>query len=170
MVETARLRLRAPRIEDFAAYAEIVATARGQYMFANPDRRTAWLDFTEMTAGWLLRGHGLWAVEPKAGGEVLGFVMLCFENGYHEEELGYLFREAAEGQGYASEAARAARSHAFGTLGWDTVVSTIDPDNRPSIRLAERLGARRDPAAERALAAQRAETCLVYRHKREEAA
>ncbi len=70
-----------------------------------------------------------------------------------------------EGNGIATEAARACVAHAYDTLGWDTVVSYIDPDNARSIALAERLGAtldtqatpptRKDPDATDA---------LVYRH------
>ena len=106
VIETARLRLRAPRIEDFPVYAEIAMGPRGQYVFDNPTRRDVWLDFTQMIATWLLRGHGLWTVEAKAGGAALGFVLLGFEDGDHEEELGYFLTEAAEG--HAEEAARTA--------------------------------------------------------------
>ena len=166
VLETARLRLRAPRMADFPAYAEIAATPRGRYIFDHPNRRDAWLDFMQMTATWLLRGHGLWTVEPKAGGDVLGFVVLGLEEGDHEEELGYMFREVAEGHGYAGEAAEAARTYAFETLGWETLVSTIDPENTASIRLAERMGAARDAAAERA----HGDTIHVYRHRKKEQA
>ena len=90
-----------------------------------------------------LRGHGLWTVESKAGGEVLGFVLIGFEPGDQEPELGYLFRPAAEGHGYATEAATALRDHAFSTLRMDRLVSYIDPANRRSQRVAERLRAAR---------------------------
>ena len=77
-----------------------------------------------------------------------------------------MFREAGQGKGYAAEAARAARAHAFGALGWTTVVSTIDPGNAASVRVAERLGASRDAAAEAAHGYE----ILVYRHMNQEAA
>ena len=66
---------------------------------------------------------------------------------------------AAEGKGYAFEAAQAARAHAFDVLGWETAVSYIDPGNARSIELAERLGAVRDPEA-----APFHEGDLVFRH------
>ena len=43
-------------------------------------------------------------------------------------------------RGYASEAARRALSYAFEDLDRDHVISLIYPDNKPSIKVAERLG------------------------------
>ncbi|MDI3336567.1 GNAT family N-acetyltransferase [Defluviimonas aestuarii] len=163
VIETARLRLRAPRICDFDDWAAIECDERGRYIGGPMSREDAWLDFTQATATWLLRGHGLWTVEGKADGALLGFVLLGFEPGDREPELGYLFSAAAEGKGLAHEAALAARAHAFGALGWDTQVSYIDHGNDRSVRLAERLGATRDHAAEAAFD----EPVLVYRHRRE---
>ena len=115
-LETARLILRAPRLEDFEIYARIGASDRGRHLVAdNTDRAALWLDFTQMVATWLLRGHGVWTVEARTDGAVLGFVLIGFEPGDHEPELGYLFRETAEGRGYAQEAATAARDHALTT-------------------------------------------------------
>ena len=107
----------------------------------------------------MLRGHGLWTVERLSDDLVLGFVLLTHEFGDAEPELGFLFLSAHEGQGYATEAAQAARHFAFGILGWASVVSYVDADNDRSIRLAERLGATvdRDTGTE---------NLLVYRHSR----
>jgi RimJ/RimL family protein N-acetyltransferase len=144
---TARLRLRAPRLADFDAYARIATGERGVHIGGPMARDEAWLDFAQMAAGWLLRGHGVWSVERRADAALLGFLPLCHEYGDPEPELGFLFLEAAEGLGYAHEAAAAARAFAFDRLGWSTVVSYVDPANARAIRLAERLGARPDPAA-----------------------
>ena len=38
------------------------------------------------------------------------------------------------------EGAEAAIDYAFDVLGWDDVIHCIDPDNRPSQKVAERLG------------------------------
>ena len=148
VLETKRLRLRAPRIEDFEAYAQIATSPRGSFILDEPTREAAWFDFAHMTATWLLRGHGLWAVEMKASEDLLGFVLLGFEPGDHEPELGYMFLPAAEGQGFAAEAAAAAKAHGLAVL--PSLVSTIDYDNVRSIALAERLGGVRDRAAEAA--------------------
>ncbi|MEM6637072.1 MAG: GNAT family N-acetyltransferase [Pseudomonadota bacterium] len=161
-IETETLILRAPRIEDFEVYAEIVARPEGRFLIDQPTRENAWFDFAQMTATWLLRGHGVWTVVCKADRAVpMGFVLIGFEPGDHEPELGYMFREVAEGFGFAFEAARAARDHAFTAMDLPTLVSTVDPENLRSRRLAEKLGGVRDACAE---AAHHNET-LVYRYQ-----
>ena len=44
------------------------------------------------------------------------------------------------GRGLATEAARAARDHGFDTLGYERLVSLIDPGNLASRRVAEKVG------------------------------
>ena len=102
----------------------------------------------------------------KGDDTALGMVGPWFPAGWPERELGWtVWSDAAEGKGYAFEAAAAARDHAFGALGWETAVSYIDPDNIRSVALAERLGARHDPEAR----GPGENSCLVYRHPRPEA-
>lgn len=149
-LQTERLRLRPPRLSDFAVYADIALSPRGRFLLEAPDREAAWYDFMNMVACWLMRGHGLWTVERKQDGAAVGFVLIGFEPGDHEPELGYMFAAEAEGRGYATEAARAAKVYAFHTLGFSTLVSTIDHDNAASFRVARRLGGVRDREAEAA--------------------
>ncbi len=156
-ISTTRLRLRAPRIADFDAYATITTSSRGSLIGGPFTREEAWLDFSQLVAGWALRGFGLWTVETLAGETLLGFVLLNHEFGDDERELGFLLLAEAEGKGYATEAAQAARHFAFGILKWSSVVSYIDPANARSIALVERLGATLDTAASDA-------DLLVYRH------
>ncbi len=149
-ITTVRLRLRAPRLDDFDAYAEIAGAC-----FGGPvDRDAAWDDFCRMTAIWMLRGHGLWSVERQA--EVLGFVQIGMAPGVPGPDLGCIFTAEAEGQGFAQEAAEAARAHAFAVLGLPCLVSCIAPDDFRARRLAERLGARPETGTPGGV--------LVYRH------
>lgn len=139
---TDRLILRSPRVGDFDVFADIACSGRGRFLGGPMTREDAWADFAAMSGGWLLHGHGLWTIGAAQG--TCGFVLLGFEPGDHEPELGFLLSQSAEGHGYAFEAARAARAHAFDTLGWRTVVSYIDPDNTRAIALARRLGAQQE--------------------------
>ena len=50
VLETERLTLRAPAIEDFPHYAEIAASPEGRYLTEDQTRESAWLDFAQMTA------------------------------------------------------------------------------------------------------------------------
>lgn len=166
-LETERLILRAPMLEDFAAYAEILMSERAAHMDGPFTREAAWLDFNSTVGSWLLRGHGCFTVTLKASGEVLGFVLLQMEYSDHEPELGYFFRAAAEGKGFALEAARAVRAHALDTLEMPALVSYVAPANARSRRLAEALGARPDSAAAARL--PEGEDAIVYRHAPAEA-
>ncbi len=161
-IETARLILRAPRIEDFETYAEIACSDRATGIGGPMTRAEAWADFAQVCVTWYLRGHGGWTVVRREGGAPLGFVLIGFEPGDRAPELGFLFTAAAEGQGFAAEAAQAARDHGFGPFALESLVSYIDPANTRSIALAERLGAMRDAEAEAALGPD--VVCLVYRH------
>lgn len=139
---TERTRLRAPRVEDFDAYAEIVCGPRGEYIGGSMSREDAWYDFASLSSSWMLFGHGGWTVEDKDTREVLGFVVLGLEPGDLDVELGFLFRESAEGKGYAAEAASQVRDWAFGHLRLATLDSYVDARNARSIALARRLGGR----------------------------
>lgn len=138
---TERLTLRAPTLADFDAFAAIACGPRGVGMGGPMTRHQAWYDFASMIGCWLLRGHGLWSVEESASGTHLGFVVIGFEPGDEHHELGFMFSQAAEGTGVASEAARAARDYAQSTLNVPVLDSYIFPGNQRSIALAKRLGA-----------------------------
>jgi RimJ/RimL family protein N-acetyltransferase len=141
VLETGRCLLRAPVLEDAPAWIEIMVPDAEGHLGGPHDADGAFREFAATVGTWLLRGHGLWTVTDHAGA-VLGFVLVGFEPGDAEPELGFLFRAHARGQGYAAEAAAAARDHALGALGLPGLVSYIAPGNAASRRLAERLGAR----------------------------
>ncbi|MCB1390500.1 MAG: GNAT family N-acetyltransferase [Rhodobacteraceae bacterium] len=143
VLRTTRLTLRAPRIEDFAAYAGILTGPRAEAMGERLTRAEAWSDWCRLVGLWLLRGHGVWTLET-ADDETAGFVLIGFEPGDQEPELGWFLTAEHEGRGLAEEAARAVLAHAWGTLVLDTLVSYIAPGNHRSLALARRLGARRD--------------------------
>ena len=86
-------------------------------------------------------------VDLNATGECVGQVGINHGPLFPEKELGWQVYEGHEGNGYATEAARALRDWAFDALGLPSLVSYIDPSNFRSVALAERLGAVLDPAA-----------------------
>ena len=123
------------------------------------DTRAAWGWFCHDVALWQLFGHGGLMVDLAATGECVGQVGINHGPLFPEKELGWMVYERHGGRGYATEAARALRDWAFATLGLGTLVSYIDPGNRRSAALAERLGAVLDPSAPR-----QDPDDLVYRH------
>jgi RimJ/RimL family protein N-acetyltransferase len=57
-----------------------------------------------------------------------------------ELEVGYHIRAALQGRGLATEAAAACRDYARDVLKAERLIAIIDPRNRPSQRVAEKLG------------------------------
>ena len=145
-LQTDRLSLRPLKLNDFAVLADLLASERSRYVGGPMSRMDAWQEFAQLTSGWLLHGHGGWAIDHK--GALAGFVLIGVEPGDHERELGFLLTEDAEGTGIGFEAATAARKFAFETLNFPTLVSYIDPENTRSHRLAERLGGASDAKAD----------------------
>jgi ribosomal-protein-alanine N-acetyltransferase len=141
-LETGRLRLRAPKPEDFEAYAAFRVSDRARYVGGPYSRDEAVLQFAELTDHWQKRGYGRWLVADPETDAPLGVVGLFFPDDWPEPEIAWAVFEAAEGRGVALEAARAARAYAYDTLGWTTVISMIVDGNDRSVRLARRLGAR----------------------------
>jgi RimJ/RimL family protein N-acetyltransferase len=95
-------------------------------------------------------GHGLWLVLDRESGEPVGQVGLLNQHvdGADEAEIGYLLASSRWGRGYATEAAAAARDHAFRALGKGRVISLIRPENVPSQRVAVRIGMRVEKRAQ----------------------
>ena len=143
-VQTQRLTLRAHVLADYEPFAQLFASDRARYLGGPLSRADSWYGFAADTGSWALNGFGCWAVTVSESDRLVGQVGLNHPPHWPERELGWLLLDGHEGQGYAYEAASAARGYAYAKLGWTTVVSYIDPENARSIALAERLGARRD--------------------------
>ena len=165
VIETDRLTLRAPRLEDWTILEPIWTTDRARYIGGPFNGEDAWLDFNQAIAGWLFRGIGGMTITDRDSGAVLGLAGFFFDYGDSELELGWLLTEAAEGHGIAFEAATALREYGFGALGPTEFVSFVNVENTRSVALAERLGAQRD--AEPRVDADGGLT-FVFRHRQED--
>nr|WP_281393118.1 GNAT family N-acetyltransferase [Roseibium litorale] len=141
-METDRLLLRPMTMVDWPDYAALMQSDRARYMGGPHDEAAAWGLFCHDVALWPLFGHGSLMIEEKAGGVCLGQVSINHGPLFPEKELGWLVYPQAEGKGFAYEAASAFRAWAFETLGLETLVSYIDPDNDRSRKLAEHRSGR----------------------------
>ena len=160
-LKTERLILRAQTMADFEAYRAFMASPRSLGVGGPHDVRDAWGFFCHDMALWQFFGHGGLMIDLAATGECIGQVGINDGPLFPEKELGWFLYDGHEGKGYASEAAVAYRSWAFETLRLPTLVSYLYPDNLRSRAVAERIGARLDPAAPRDDA-----DALVFRHPR----
>lgn len=159
VLETQRLILRAPTLDDLPVW-EALHAEPGAALGDATAGEDVWLSFANYVAGWMLHGHGLWTIERRSDGATIGFILLGVEWGDREVELGWMLAAEARGQGYATEAAGAARDFGLGLF--DSFISYIDRTNTASVRVAERLGARRDESAEAAFPAE--DRPFVFRH------
>ncbi len=149
IIAASRLTLRPHVVSDFPAFAAFFATDAARFIGGPLPERRAWSGFAADAGSWALLGFGAWAVEVAATGEFVGQVGLTRPPHFPERELGWIVFPRFQRSGYGTEAARAARDYAFGTLGWTTVVSYIDRENTASLALARSLGAVEDDAAAR---------------------
>ncbi|WP_425046668.1 GNAT family N-acetyltransferase [Primorskyibacter sp. S87] len=140
-LETSRLILRAPCEADFPAEAEFFASDASRFVGGPKHPDETWRALAMMLGHWMLRGYGFWGVESRETGTYLGHVGLWSPEGWPEPEIGWTLMNDATGNGYATEAAMAARSYAYDVLQWPTAISLIDPANTASQAVARRLGA-----------------------------
>lgn len=143
-LETERLILRAFRDSDTDTYAAMVSNPEvTQFISVSGkpmNRMDAWRSIAMTLGHWQLRGFGLWAVEEKASGTMIGRLGLYYPETWPGQEVGYAIAREHWGKGYATEGASAARDYAFKELGWEEIISIINPANTRSIAVAERLG------------------------------
>ena len=141
---TERLVLRAPGPQDHPAFAAFYASDAARHVGGPMAPALSWRYLAEVVGHWTMRGFGRWAVELRdAPGAAIGLVGLHFPLDWPEPEVGWYVWEGT-GRGYASEAGRAARAHAYGALGWTTLISMIAPGNDASVRVAAAMGAVRE--------------------------
>jgi RimJ/RimL family protein N-acetyltransferase len=159
-LETERLILRAPGARDLEEETAFYASDRAAHVGGPIDADRAWRSMATIIGHWHLRGYSFWGIDEKSTGRYLGRVALWYPVGWPEPELGWTLMSHAEGRGFATEAAEAARRHAYGALGWATAISLIAQGNDRSVALAERLGATLESDYEH----ERFGKVLIYRH------
>lgn len=105
-----------------------------------PER--SWVDkyINHHLSHWQEHGYGHWAVVNRADGEVIGWNGLEYLPETCETEVAYLLSRQVWGQGFATEAARAAVEYGFGTCQLSLIIGLVHPDNIGSIRVLEKIG------------------------------
>lgn len=142
-LETQRLLLRWFRESDFEDFCKICADAEVMRFLGDGKPMTpmeVWRQMATFMGHWYFRGYGIWAVEEKSTGQVVGRIGFMNPAGWPGFELGWTLGRDSWGKGYATEGARRALEHAFTEMDREHVISLIAPDNVASIRVASRLG------------------------------
>jgi RimJ/RimL family protein N-acetyltransferase len=148
---TARLTMRAHQLADFADSAAmwgdpIVTRHIGGRPFSPEE---VWTRLLRHAGHWALLGFGYWVVLETQSGKFVGEVGFAdlhraLEPAIHGlPELGWVLAPWAHGRGLATEAVQAALAWGAGALLAGRTVCIIDPDNRASLRVADKTGFRR---------------------------
>jgi len=150
VIDTARLRLRGHRPVDLDSCAAMWADPEvtrhiGGRSFSVEE---TWGKILRYAGHWALLGFGYWAIEDKGTGRFVG------EAGFADfkrdiapsfdgaPEIGWALAPWAHGQGFATEAVGAIAAWGDRQFGGGRSVCMIDPENRASLRVAEKTGYR----------------------------
>ena len=156
MIETERLLLRLPVPADAEQLLESLADPEVMRYIGRGETGTL-LDAVEqvdkMLRAWRVDGFGRFVVVSREVGAVIGRVGLLawdprsWASGVRSEigpdaeiELGWTLARSAWGNGYATEAAVAAREWTLAEIRPRRLISLIHPDNERSKRVATKIG------------------------------
>ncbi|MFN7230396.1 MAG: GNAT family N-acetyltransferase [Brevundimonas sp.] len=143
VLETPRMILRPPGLEDFPRWAESMAHESARFIGGPLETpAAAWRPFMTMVGAWALTGIGMFSLIEKDTGLWMGRIGPWQPLDWPGNEVGWGVHPEAAGRGLALEAAEASMDYAFDVLGWADVIHCIAPDNIPSQRLAMKLGSR----------------------------
>ncbi len=148
VLETARLRMRGFQISDFENSANLWGDpAVTRFIREKPfTREEVWSRLLRHAGHWALLGFGFWVVEEKSSGAFVGEVGFL---DLHREldppinitpEVGWVLAPTAHGKGYATEAVKGALAWGDEKFQGARTSCIITPQNRPSIRVAEKCG------------------------------
>lgn len=143
VLSTQRLILREMTGADLDDLAALLGDEYVMRYYPRPKTRSEAQDWINWNQG-LYRDHGfgLWAMVLRATGEFAGDCGLTVQrvDDVDEIEVGYHVRADLQGNGYATEAASAARDFARDRLGLHRLIAIIDPANTPSRNVAGKIG------------------------------
>jgi RimJ/RimL family protein N-acetyltransferase len=154
-LETPRLLLRPHRLDDFAAaFAMWADPAVTRYIGGRPfTAEETWSRLLRYAGHWQLLGYGYWVIERKTTRTFTGEIGFA---DYHRDlkpsldgtpEIGWALIPSAHGQGFATEAVRAVVAWGDAHFGAIRTACIISPENKASIRVAEKCGYRGNGSA-----------------------
>ncbi|MDR0879694.1 MAG: GNAT family N-acetyltransferase [Clostridioides sp.] len=143
VLKTPRLLLRKMTQEDIPSLARILKDEQTMYAYEgafNDEEVQQWFD--KIMLSYKTYGFGLWAVVLKDTGNMIGQCGLTVQHidGRDVIEVGYLFEREYWHRGYAIEAAKSCKEHAFNELQLDELYTIIRDNNYASMNVAIRNG------------------------------
>jgi len=146
VLETARLRLRPPRIEDAHAVFESYPRDPAVSTYMPWSAHESLAETEDYLRGRIAaegEGHRrYWLVTCAADDAVLGMIGLKFVD--HHAEVGFVLARAAWNHGYMTEALQPILEFALAQPGMYRVWGYCDVENRASARVMEKVGMERE--------------------------
>ncbi len=144
ILRTTRLRLREFTPDDASFIVELVNDPDWHRYINDPGVRDVqsaltWME-SRLFEPYRRLGHGFWAVERIADGELLGMCGIFKRDSLPEVDLGYGFLARHRGHGYAREAAEACLCHGHEAMGLTSMLAITDPENTASMQLLLKIG------------------------------
>lgn len=143
ITETLRLRIREITVEDvpqlYELYSDASVTQFMEPLFAEPEQEMLYTrEYIKNV--YQFYGYGMWVLENKESGCIIGRAGLEYKEGFEGLELGFMLGVAYQHQGYAYEACSAILAYGIKELEQRNYCSFINEKNEASIRLCGRLG------------------------------
>jgi len=148
-ISTKRLDLRPISSEDAEALYKYRSDAKtNKYQGWIPDKLSDVYDFLRDRVSSEVNLYGTWfqmVIIKKDTQELIGDVGIHFlDSDKKQAEIGCTLDKNHQGNGYATEALRETINYLFYSLDKRRIVTSIDPRNKSSIKLMERLGFRKE--------------------------
>jgi RimJ/RimL family protein N-acetyltransferase len=145
VVTTERLVLRGFRAEDLPTHRTAVDDdAAGTWAHVRLPLAESLRRWADRLDGWTREGFGMWIVEVRGTGAVIGHAGLQRLHGTDDVELGYYLGRTAWGQGYATEAGLACLAYGFQRCGLRRIVAVVRMENSASRHVLQKLGFRHE--------------------------
>jgi RimJ/RimL family protein N-acetyltransferase len=144
VLETDRLTLRWFDERDAAFILELVNDPSwianiGDRGIRTVDAARAWIA-EKLVSSYRQKGHGLWAIERRDDGELLGMCGLLERDSLPYVDVGYALAPRFRGNGYAREATLACLHYGRDVLCKRRILAIVSPSNDASIRVLESVG------------------------------
>lgn len=145
---TPRLRLRGWREGDVELMAAIYAEPEVVRYLRPLDLEGTRQQLARFVVHWEEHGFGLWAVEERGTGRLIGRIGLAYHDDWtasdYDAEVGWTLDRSTWGKGLATEGGAAALQFGFEKLAMGRIISIAHRDNVASQRVMGKLGLKRE--------------------------
>lgn len=141
--ETFRLSCRRWRLEDLGSLFNIYSDSEamrwvGDGLPITKKQCEAWFEVT--ISNYAKRGYGMFALEERSSGNIIGFCGLVHPNDQELPEVKYAFRRSHWGNGYATESVRAMLDYGASQHAMKQIIATVAENNLASQRVLVKAG------------------------------